>query len=484
MRSWIAIFLALLVFPAFAEARQNGDQDDRKNMPMGPPSSAPKSGDQQSKSPPPKNPDTKQNAQDSDMQEMPGMGAMHSQGMKIGKTGTMMATPDTFLQEILQHATSGTSAEPDSTPAPMLMTTKRNWKLMLHGNAFLIEQQESSPRGGGKLFSTNWIMGMAQHDAGPGVFTARTMLSLEPATITGRQYPLLFQQGETAYGKPIADGQHPHNLFMEIAAIYDLKLGTNGLLSIFAAPIGDPALGPIAFPHRASAAEDPVATLAHHQEDSTHIAEDVVTVGATYRIARIEASGFHGREPNENRWNIAQGKIDSWSTRMTIQPDNNWSGQFSFGRLTSPEALFPDENQERMTASIAYNRPFRGGNWASTLIWGRTRSLADSVTAISYTFESTAGFLKRNHAWTRIEDIARSNELLLGENLIPPGFQEQTIGRVQAYTFGYDRDFGLIPHVATAIGAQITAYGVGDNLKPVYGSRPASVAVFVRIRPE
>ena len=60
---------------------------------------------------------------------------------------------------------------------------------------------------------------------------------------------------------------------------------------------GDPAIGPIAYPHRASASENPLAALGHHQEDSTHIAEDVVTVGLTYRIARIEGSGFHGREP-------------------------------------------------------------------------------------------------------------------------------------------------------------------------------------------
>ena len=329
-------------------------------------------------------------------------------------------------------------------------------------------------------------MGMAQRPLGPGVFTARAMLSLEPATISGRQYPLLFQQGETAFGKPIADGQHPHDFIMEIAALYDLKVGSRGLLSFYFAPIGDPAIGPIAYPHRSSASEDPLAALGHHQEDSTHIADDVMTVGLTYRIARIEASGFHGREPDENRWNIDQGKIDSWSTRLTVQPGKNWSGQYSYGRITSPEALFPSDDQERMTASVMYNRPFNNsnvGNWANSLIWGRTRSLADNSIFNSYTFESTVRFRTRNHAWTRIENVDRSNELILGENPLPPNFQERPIGRVQAYTFGYDRDFDLIPHVASAIGAQVTAYGVGSALKSVYGARPAGVAVFVRIRP-
>jgi hypothetical protein len=365
----------------------------------------------------------------------------------------------------------------------MLMTAKGAWMLMFHANAFVIDEQQSSPRGGDKFFSTNWFMGMAERPLGPGVFTARAMLSLEPATVTQRRYPLLFQQGETAFGKPIVDGQHPHDLFMEIAALYDLKLGSRGLLSFYFAPIGDPALGPVAYPHRASAAENPLAALGHHQEDSTHIADDVVTVGLAYRIARLEASGFHGREPDENRWNIDQGKIDSWSTRVTVQPGKNWSGQFSYGRIKSPEALFPSEDQERMTASIQYNRPFDNGNWTSTALWGRTRSVQDNSIFNSDALESTVRFRTRNYAWTRIENVDRSNELILGENPLPPNFREQPIGRVQAYTFGYDRDIDLIPHVATALGVQVTTYGVGNRLKPIYGSRPAGVALFVRIRP-
>jgi hypothetical protein len=424
-----------------------------------------------------------QDGKTDDMQGTPGMADMQMPGMNMGESAPMNMHPQTFVEEILRHAGSGTSAEPDSTPVPMLMTAKGKWTSMFHANVFVLDEQQSGARGGDKFFSTNWFMGMAQRSAGPGVFTARAMLSLEPATVTGRQYPLLFQQGETAFGKPIADGQHPHNLFMEIAALYDLKLGTHGLLSFYAAPVGDPAIGPIAYPHRASAAENPVAALGHHQEDSTHIADDVVTLGLAYRFARIEASGFHGREPDENRWTISQGKIDSWSTRLTIQPGKNWSGQYSYGRIASPEALFPSEDQERMTASIMYNRPFHGGDWASSLIWGRTKSVEDQSIFNSYTLESTMSFLTHNHVWTRVESAERSNELLLGENPLPPNFVERPIGQVQAYTAGYDRDFDFIPRLATALGAQVTLYGVGENLKAIYGPHPAGVAVFIRLRP-
>jgi hypothetical protein len=420
------------------------------------------------------------------MPGMPTAGCPDSSGQPSAEQAqhrTMNMQPQNFVQEIEHHGTSGTSAEPTSTPIPMLMTVKGKWMLMFHANVFVLDEQQFSPRGADRFFSTNWFMPMAQRRLGPGTFTSRVMFSLEPATVTDGRYPLLFQQGETAFGRPIADGQHPHDFIMELAALYDLKLGERSLLSFYFAPTGDPAIGPTAYPHRASAFEDPVATLGHHQEDSTHIAADVVTVGVTYGIARIEASGFHGREPDEFRWDIDQGKIDSWSTRLTVQPGKNWSGQYSYARIKSPEALFPTEDQERMTASIMYNRPLRDGNWASTLLWGRTRSLQDNSVFNSYLFESTIRFRTSNYAWTRIENVDRSNELVLGENPLPAAFMEEPIGRVQAYTLGYDHDFDLVPHLASALGAQFTTYGVADVLKPIYGSHPLGVTLFVRFRP-
>ncbi|NYF80150.1 hypothetical protein [Granulicella arctica] len=391
--------------------------------------------------------------------------------------------PQTFLQQIQRHGSSGTTAEPNSTPVPMLMTMKGSWMLMFHANVFIDDTQQTSERGGDKLFSTNWLMPMAERRLGPGQLTVRTMFSLEPATVTGRRYPLLFQQGETAFGVPIADGQHPHDFFMEFAALYDWKLGERTLLSFYAAPVGDPALGPTAYPHRTSAAENPVGALGHHQEDSTHIADDVVTVGLAQGIVRVEASGFHGREPNEHRWEIQQGAIDSWSTRLTVQPGKDWSGQYSYARIASPEQLFPTENQERMTASVMYNRPLQAGNWASTVLWGRTRGLEDNGKENSYLLESSLRFAERNHVWTRLENAGRSNELLNGENPLPAGFEEEPLTHVQAYTFGYDRDFDVIPHLASAIGAQVTAYGVGKPLQGSYGTDPVGLNFFVRLRP-
>jgi hypothetical protein len=403
------------------------------------------------------------------MQSMPGM--------------TMNTKPATFIEAIEQHATSGTSAEPNSTPMPMLMVTKGGWMFMFHSVVFVNGQQQTGPRGADKVFSTNWFMPMAQHKLGPGLFTARTMLSLEPATVSGRYFPELFQQGETAYGKPIVDGQHPHNFVMELAALYDINLGERTLLSFYAASVGDPAIGPTAYPHRASASEDPIAALGHHLEDSTHISDDVITVGLTHGIVRLEASGFHGREPGENRWTIAAGPIDSWSTRLTVQPGQNWSGQYSWAHLTSLEALDPQNDVDRMTASIMYNRPLARGNWASSLIWGRNRVLQTGLVWNGYLLESTVRFAERNYVWTRIENVDRTNELLLKDQFQPPDFQESVIGRVQAYTAGYDRDILHIPHLETALGAQVTLYTTPERLVPLYGSHPVGVVVFMRVRP-
>ena len=408
------------------------------------------------------------------------------QGMQHGAAmmmnGMDMGHPANFLEGILQHNSAGTSGEPVSAPHDMLMAQRGAWMLMFHGVGFVNAQQQTGPRGGDKVFSTSWFMPMAQRSLGPGTFTARMMGSLEPATITDRRYPELFQVGETAFGRPIVDGQHPHNLFMEIALLYDLKLGKNTLLSFYAAPVGDPAIGPEAFPHRASASEDSLAPLGHHLEDSTHIADDVLTVGLTYKIARVEASAYHGREPGENRWTIAAGAIDSWSTRLTINPAANWSGQYSITRLKGPEQLFPNEDTLRMTASISYNRPLAHGNWASMLLWGRNRDIPDGQVFNGYLAESTLRFANHNYAWTRIESVDRSNELLLGENPLPPGFEERFLARVQAYSFGYDREFNFIPRVSSALGGQYTLYAKPSWLDEIYGAHPMGVLLFLRFR--
>ena len=173
-------------------------------------------------------------------------------------------------------------------------------------------------------------MAAASHRVGAkGNFEAELMLSAEPATVADRRYPLLFQTGETAYGQPLADAQHPHTIIMALGFRYTHELADETFLDLYAAPVGDPALGPVAYPHRASAMELPQAALSHHWQDSTHIADDVVTLGISHRQIKLEASGLNGAEPGENRWIIEGVGIDSCQ-RVTMVFSPSKTGPRSF----------------------------------------------------------------------------------------------------------------------------------------------------------
>jgi len=383
----------------------------------------------------------------------------------------------------LMHLASGTSVNAAASPMPMVTTRFRSWNTMFMGVGFVVDTQQSGPRGGDKLYSPNLFMASAEHRVGTrGAFQADLMLSLDPATITGERYPLLFQTGETAFGKAIVDGQHPHTFIMELGLHYAYQLSENTTLSAYFAPVGDPALGPVAFPHRASAMELPEAPISHHWQDSTHIADEVVTVGITHKKVRLEASGFHGAEPGENRWIIEAGPIDSWATRLWFFPAKNWAAQVSVGRITHPEALEPGD-KVRATASLQYIKPMPGGSWASTFVWGRDHNTATQRNLHSYLVESVLPVTRGNFITGRAElvdkdelfagqpDIERRLDLLYGSTF-----------RIGAYTLGYTRDVALFRFVETGVGANFTTYSLPDAIKPYYGSRPLGGNLFVRFR--
>jgi hypothetical protein len=399
-----------------------------------------------------------------DMSNMAGMAGMP--GMQ--HDGAATSTVEALTAETMEA--SGTSVNPASAPMNMVHFTARNWRFMVHGQAFVASVQQSGPRAGDKLFSTNAFMGEAEHALGGGAFSFLTMLSLEPATVTNRRYPELFQTGETAFGKAIVDGQHPHDFVMELALHYSHPIGEKTAWELYAAPVGDPALGPVAYPHRVSAEELPQATLGHHLQDSTHIAYEVVTAGITRGILRLEASGFHGAEPNESRWTVGYGAMDSYSGRVTVSPNANWSGQFSAGRLTRPEALEPGD-QLRTTASVTYNRPYGNGNWATSVIWGRVHKTASGANLNGYGLESVAQFARKNYITGRIELVDKDELLAAGQQF-----------RIGAYTIGYTRDFYVVPRIATGVGANFTTYSMPAALDPYYGRRPVAVMLFLRFK--
>ena len=400
---------------------------------------------------------------------------MNMPGMDMGETDRA----GLFLMSI----SSGTAANPAAWPMPMLTKSFGAWNTMFMGQAFVNDTQQSGPRGGDKFYSPNWFMGEADHRLGKrGAFQFELMLSLEPATITERRYPLLFQTGETAFGTPIVDGQHPHDFIMALSFQYALSLSENTTLELYFAPVGDPALGPVAYPHRASAMELPQATLAHHWQDSTHIADDVVTAGIAYKKLKLEASGFYGAEPDEFRWNIDAGSVNSWSTRLWFFPGKNWAAQVSVGRLAHPEVFEPGD-QTRATGSIEYSKPMHGGSWSSSLIWGRDHSTFTKRNLNSYTVESLVPVRNKNFITGRIE-LVDKDDLFVNQPTIE-AMLDSLYGstfRIGGYTIGYTRDIGTFRHIQTGIGANMEAYSLPPAIKPYYGDHPIGGNVFVRFR--
>jgi hypothetical protein len=360
-----------------------------------------------------------------------------------------------------------------------------DWLLMLHGEVKVGVNRQGGPRGVTKFESGNWLMPMAFHRLGKGTLQLRGMFSFEPFTFPPGGSPLLFQTGETYQGEPLIDRQHPHDLFMELSAQYTHPLGERGTWFTYFGYPGEPALGPPAFMHRASAAENPSATLSHHLQDSTHISFGVFTTGFTYRWFKLEGSIFNGHEPDEDRYDFDTGKWDSRSARLSLAPHRNWSMQVSYGFLRKPEASEPDTDIRRTTASVHYNKPLDRGNWASSLIWGRNHGTgAGEVHNLNgYTFESTVNFQDKNYLYTRLE-LVDKNELLRAVDRALLGItDEHPSFRIGAFTFGGSRDVWNTNKISMALGSDLTFYSQPAALDQIYGSHPVSWKVFVRLRP-
>ena len=374
---------------------------------------------------------------------------------------------------------SGTSWQPDSTPMRAIHFMEEDWTFMIHGNVFAGYDYQSGKRGEDEWISTNWLMLMARRPLGGGELGLRTMLSFEPAT-TGRDgYPLLLQTGESLGNEPLHDAQHPHDLFMEVAGLYTHPIGDDLAVQLYAAPSGEPALGPTAFPHRMSAAADPLAPLGHHWQDSTHISFGVLTAGLFTQRVKLEGSWFNGREPDENRWDFDLRTPDSYSGRLTFNPNESVSAQVSYGHLKSPEKLEPDISLNRGTASVMLNRPWGdGGNWATTLAWGLNNPERESSTN-SFLLETSFELDRHHNPFARLEYLKKSGHDLV----LDPALDEETFG-IASVALGYVYSFDPIGSMVPGLGFRFSVNFIEDDLEPFYGRKtPYGVLVYFRLWP-
>ncbi len=367
---------------------------------------------------------------------------------------------------------SGTSWLPDATPHQGIHSTLGDWSTMTHGFANLIYDRQGGPRGASKTFSTSMLMVMGQRDAGEGgTLGARGMISLDP--LMGKTgYPLLLQTGEAANGQPLIDRQHPHDLFMELALTYSRRLSETSSAFIYAGLPGEPALGPPAFMHRMSGEDNPEAPISHHWLDSTHITYGVVTLGYIYGGVKLEGSVFRGREPDENRYDIETGKLDSASARLSWNPTRQWALQVSHGRLKSPEELHPDVDLDRTTASAIY----QAGGTQTTLAWGRNTPRGSGHGHATSTYLLESAWRTSDHTFFARAEHAEKNELFVAAD--PRADETFRVGKL---TLGYVYDLPNEGHYKVGFGGLVSRYRLPAELKDVYGN-PTSFMVFARVR--
>ena len=402
----------------------------------------------------------------------------------MGHSPKVMPTPQSAQPEHVAHGPdqghsssedptegSGTSRLPaleDAMPGLHLMSG--NWMLMAHGTVSAQYTDHSGPRGDDKAYVTSMVMLMAERDTGWGRIQLKSMLSLEPA-MKARGYPNLFATGETAGGEPLVDRQHPHDLFMELAARIDFNVGDSASLFLYGGPVGEPALGPSAFMHRGSARYNPEPPITHHWFDSTHITYGVVTAGISAPKWQIEASAFRGAEPDEDRWDVEKPKLDSWSVRATLTPSPAWSVQASYGQINEPEATHPGEDERRFTTSAHYNN---GRGLAAMAAFSAKRRVPGG-TLTAWLGEMNWDVDAHNTLFGRVENVV--NDELFPDHDDP--LHEQRF-RVTKFQAGYARRIPLGPF-ELALGGSAAAYAAPSALEPYYGNRPLGYTLFGRL---
>lgn len=379
---------------------------------------------------------------------------------------------------------SGTAWLPDNSPMYGYMFHSNKWMYMLHGDAYIRYNKQDlldrGSRGDSKLDAPNMVMFMGQRNVGRnGLFHFNTMFSLDPITVGGEGYPLLFQTGETYKDQPLVDRQHPHDLISELSVSYAHAFSQKADLFLYVGYPGEPALGPAAYVHRPSAFFNPDAPLTHHWVDATHITFGVATLGFRYGDFKIEASSFTGREPDEDRYNFDKPRFDSWSGRLSYNPTAAWALQVSHGFIKEPELLHPGEDVNRTTASATYSTRGFGETFTNvTALWGMNKT-KDHPAEHGALLEASHS-VKRTTIYGRYEWVQKSaEELVLDED----EFDHDAVFPVNAFTAGALYDILRLGKTRIALGGQFSLFSASRELSGLYGDNPLAAQVYLRIYP-
>lgn len=379
---------------------------------------------------------------------------------------------------------SGTSWLPDNAPMYGYMQHSEEWMYMLHGNFFLRYNNqdvfESGNRGADKVDALNWLMGMGQRIVGErGLLRLSAMISLEPFTVGGEGYPLLFQTGETWQGEPLIDRQHPHDFFSELSVGYTHQLSPDADVFAFIGYPGEPALGGTVYMHRPSGLNNPDSPLGHHWQDATHITFGVVTLGLRYRNWKIDGSLFNGREPDEERYGFDEPRLNSYSGRLSFSPSSALTMQVSHAFINSPEISHPEDDVYRTTASVLHSVPLRTGRFLnSAVVWGY--NFVDQNHNEHSVLAESALDMRNTSVYGRFEWVEKSTEELgLNESV----YGHDTLLPATALTLGANQNLLKSENLQFAVGVQGSIYFPDDRLTDIYGEAPVAAEVYIRISP-
>jgi hypothetical protein len=224
--------------------------------------------------------------------------------------------------------------------------------------------------------------------------------------------------------------------------------------------------------HREAIMDSPEAPITHHWLDSSHITFGVVTAGVVLDRLKIEASRFNAREPDQHRWNIETGPLDSTSLRISWNPARTLALQGSWARFIEPEQLEPGVDQTRWSASALWaDEVAPGWKAAGTLAWGRKAALGHHDDGVA-----AEASLKHAH-WTLFgrAELVENRELTDVED--GPAY------RVGKASLGAVRDFRIADHLSVGVGGLASLNVVPDALAPLYGgNNPVGAMGFVRLK--
>ena len=168
------------------------------------------------------------------------------------------------------------------------------------------------------------------------------------------------------------------------------------------------------------------------------------------------------------------------ATRVWFQPDEHWALQASHGFLEKPETLEPG-NVRRTTVSMSWLTDSSSRFTALTSGYGRNdKDHADSFSD-AFFVEATRRF-SPYVIYSRFEAVDVETELLLrAKTYMDSGHAEPNT--VVALTVGAMRDLPQLGRFELAVGGDVTVHTVPAQLVPIYGPRPVSFKIFLRLRP-